>query len=79
MQRTVTRLLPVFLWVLLGCGAAFPAFGQGCAMCKTSAASQSSQATQALNRGILFLLAPPVTIMSVILVFAFRCRNSPRP
>ena len=78
MPRKMKSLIPVILWVLLFFCAASPAFAQGCAMCKTAAASQSDQATQALNRGILLLLAPPVTIMSVILVFTFRRCNSPR-
>ena len=79
MLRRIKSLIPVLLWVVLCFCAASPTFAQGCAMCKTAAASQSDQATQALNRGILLLLVPPVTIMSGILVFAFRCRNLPRP
>ncbi len=55
-----------------------PFFAQGCAMCKAAAGAQSSQAIAALNRGILFLLIPPVTIMTGILVWAFRRCNSPR-
>jgi len=49
-----------------------------CAMCKTVASAQSRQAMASLNYGILFLLVPPVAIMSGLLLFAFRCRNSPR-
>jgi hypothetical protein len=52
---------------------------QGCAMCKTVAAAQSKQAAASLNWGILLLLLPPVTIMSGLLLFAFRCRNTPLP
>ena len=52
---------------------------QGCAMCKTAAAAQSKEAMAALNWGILLLLVPPVAIMSGLLLFAFRCRNAPRP
>ena len=52
---------------------------QGCAMCKTVAAAQSKEAATSLNWGILLLLVPPVTIMSSILLFAFRCRNAPLP
>ena len=50
---------------------------QGCSMCNTVASAQSGNATRALNHAILFLLIPPVTIMSTILVLAFRYRNSP--
>jgi hypothetical protein len=52
---------------------------QGCAMCKTVAAAQSKEAATSLNWGILLLLVPPVTIMSSLLLFAFRCRNAPLP
>lgn len=52
---------------------------QGCAMCKTVAAAQSKAAAASLNWGILLLLVPPVTIMSSLLLFAFRYRNAPRP
>jgi len=52
---------------------------QGCAMCKTVAAAQSKEAAASLNWGILLLLVPPVAIMSSLLLFAFRCRNAPRP
>jgi len=52
---------------------------QGCAMCKTVAAAQSKEAATSLNWGILLLLVPPVAIMSSLLLFAFRCRNAPRP
>lgn len=52
---------------------------QGCAMCKTTAAAQSSQAIAALNLGILVLLIPPVAIMSGLFLFAFRRRNVLRP
>jgi len=48
-------------------------------MCKTVAAAQSKEAATSLNWGILLLLVPPVTIMSSILLFAFRCRNAPLP
>jgi hypothetical protein len=71
-------------WRILAVLALVPLAGvpellaQGCAMCKTVAAGQSSEAAAALNLGILFLLVPPVAIMSGLLLFAFRCRN-PRP
>ena len=67
----------VCIVALIGCSLESPIFAQGCAMCKAAAGAQSSQAIAALNRGILFLLVPPVTIMAGILVWAFRCRNSP--
>jgi hypothetical protein len=54
-----------------------PILAQGCSMCNTVASAQSENAGRALNEAILFLLIPPVTIMSAILVLAFRYRNSP--
>jgi hypothetical protein len=73
-------------WCILAVGAlafllsrAPELLAQGCAMCKTVAASQSKEAATSLNWGILLLLVPPVTIMSSLLLFAFRCRNAPLP
>jgi hypothetical protein len=48
-------------------------------MCKAVASAQSKDAMRSLNWGILLLLVPPVTIMSSLLLFAFRCRNAPLP
>ena len=47
-------------------------FAQACSMCQSTAAAQSELGIQALNRAIIFLLAPPVGIMSTILIYAFR-------
>lgn len=47
-------------------------FAQACSMCQSAAAAQSELGIQALNRAIIFLLAPPVGIMSTILIYAFR-------
>ena len=72
-------------WRILAAALAFvlartPEFlAQGCAMCKTVAAAQSKEAATSLNWGILLLLVPPVTIMSGLLLFTFRCRNAPLP
>ena len=73
-------------WCILAAGAlafvlakAPELLAQGCAMCKTVAAAQSKEAAASLNWGILLLLVPPVTIMSGLLLFAFRCRNAPLP
>ena len=63
-------------FILLFCILPLPLLAQGCSMCKTAAAAQSAQAAKSLNQAIIVLLTPPVTIMSGILVFAFRCRNS---
>lgn len=72
-------------WRILAAALAFvlarapELLAQGCAMCKTVASAQSKEAAASLNWGILLLLVPPVTIMSGLLLFAFRCRNAPLP
>jgi hypothetical protein len=73
-------------WCILTAGALAFALGnapellaQGCAMCKTVAAAQSKEAAASLNWGIVLLLVPPVTIMTSLLLFAFRCRNASLP
>jgi len=71
--------LPAFVTLASVLGNVPELLAQGCAMCKTVAAAQSKEAAASLNWGILLLLVPPVTIMSSLLVFAFRCRNVPRP
>jgi len=80
------KYIPVKQWCVLAPGAmafalskAPELLAQGCAMCKTVAAAQSKEAAASLNLGILLLLVPPVTIMSSLLLFAFRCRNAPPP
>lgn len=63
-----------FLLVLL---AAFslPAFGQGCALCYTQAASAGSRLVQALRSGILVLIFPPMAICIGLTVMSYRKRN----
>jgi len=58
-------LLMVALW-------AAPAFGQGCAMCYSSAAGTTKDGQKAINRGILVLLVPPVGFMTVGVGLAYK-------
>jgi hypothetical protein len=58
-------LLLVALW-------AAPAFGQGCAMCYSSAAGTTKDGQKAINRGILVLLVPPVGFMTVGVGLAYK-------
>jgi hypothetical protein len=81
-RRKSTMVVPFALFFLMTVAGvlsygAISVFGQGCSMCNTVATAQSGNAARALNHAILFLLIPPVTIMSAILVLAFRYRNSP--
>jgi len=46
------------LWVL-------PAFGQDCAMCYSSAKGTSKEGQNAISRGVLVLLLPPVGFMTL--------------
>jgi len=55
--------------------ASLPAFGQGCALCYTQAASSGARMIHALRDGILILVLPP-TLMSVGVAFvAYRRRD----
>jgi hypothetical protein len=42
-----------------------PAFGQGCAMCYSSAAGSTKEGQLAISRGVLVLLVPPVGLMTL--------------
>jgi hypothetical protein len=51
---------------------AAPAFGQGCAMCYSSASAASKDGLRAINKAVLVLLGPTVGFMAVGMVLAFR-------
>ncbi len=65
------------LALLLALSAA-PAFGQGCAMCYTSAKGASDGGQNALSRAVLTLLIPPVGMMAVLVGVAFRYHRNGR-
>ena len=51
------------------------AWAQGCAMCYNSAAAGSTSSIQALQRGIVVLLIPPLAMFLGIFALAFHRRN----
>lgn len=60
--------------ILLAATAA-PAFGQGCAMCYSSAAGAGHDSQIALNRAVLVLLVPAVTMLVGFVGMAFVYRR----
>jgi hypothetical protein len=50
----------------------WPALGQGCVMCYSTAAAASKDGQRAINRAILVLLIPPLGFMTAGVGFAFR-------
>lgn len=63
--RLALILLPLLLW-------AGPAFGQGCAMCYSSAKAGTKDGLRAINKAVVVLLVPPLGVMTVGLGLAFR-------
>ena len=53
------------------------ALAQGCSMCKTSLADQSSTVVGALQSGIIVLMVPPLAIMGAILYRVFGQEDRP--
>ena len=56
-RRLATLALLLALW-------AAPAFGQGCAMCYTSAEGASKQGQLALSRAVMILMVPTLGLMA---------------
>jgi hypothetical protein len=63
------RMATVALFLLLG---AAPAFGQGCAMCYSTARAATEGGQRAISRGVLIMLLPPVGFMTLGMGLAFR-------
>jgi hypothetical protein len=66
--RLATLALLVALWTA-------PAFGQGCAMCYSSAAGAGEKSQMALDRAVLVLLVPAVTMLAGFVGMAFVYRR----
>ncbi len=58
MLRMTTLVVFLLLWVS-------PAFSQGCAMCYSNAKGTSKEGQNAISRGVLVLLLPPVAFMTL--------------
>jgi hypothetical protein len=56
--RLATFAVLLLLW-------AAPAFSQGCAMCYSNATGTTKEGQNAISRGVLVLLLPPVGFMIV--------------
>jgi hypothetical protein len=52
--------------------SAAPAFSQGCAMCRNSAAATSKEGQRAISKGVLMLVLPPAGFMTLGVALAFR-------
>ena len=61
----------VVLAALLMLSAA-PAFAQACAMCYSTAKATSKEGQRAITRGVIILVIPPLSVMTVGVGLAFR-------
>jgi hypothetical protein len=52
--------------------SAAPAFGQSCSMCYSTAKATSKEGQRAISRGVVVLLIPPLSVMSLGIALAFR-------
>jgi len=51
---------------------AMPGFAQGCAMCYANATGATKDGQKAISRGVIVLLIPPLSFMSLGVGLAFR-------
>ena len=65
------RLTTVVLTALLMLSAA-PAFAQACAMCYSTAKATSKEGQRAITRGVIILVIPPLSVMTLGVGLAFR-------
>jgi hypothetical protein len=63
--RLAMCALALLLW-------AAPAVGQGCAMCYSTARAATEGGQRAISRGVLIMLIPPISFMTVGMGLAFR-------
>jgi hypothetical protein len=74
---TAFRLLLTAFCLLLAAYCLLPSvlYGQGCAMCYTSASAARSTAKAALANGTLILLVPPMVFFALITVVVYKYRD----
>ena len=65
------RLRFAILALLLAISSA-PAFSQGCAMCSSTAKATSKDGIRAIGKGVVVLLVPTLTFMTLGVWVAFR-------
>ena len=65
------RLRCAILFLFVGLWAS-PAFSQACAMCYSTAQATSKDGRKAISKGVLVLLAPPLSVMTVGVWMAMR-------
>ena len=63
--RTATLAAFFFLW-------AAPAFSQACSMCYSTAKATSKDGQRAISKGVVVLLLPPLSFMTLGVWAAFR-------
>jgi hypothetical protein len=68
MRKAASTILLAFALGLFS----VPAFAQGCAMCYSTARATPRDGQLAINRGILIMLFPPLTAMTIGVGAAFR-------
>ncbi len=64
-SRAAILALSLLLWIT-------PAFGQACSMCYSTAKATSKDGQRAISRGVVVLLLPPLTFMTLGVWVAFR-------
>ncbi len=65
------KFTTVVLAALLMLSAA-PAFAQACAMCYSTAKATSKEGQRAITRGVIILVIPPLSVMTLGVGLAFR-------
>jgi hypothetical protein len=65
----------LILLLLVGMACAQPAYSQGCALCHTQAASETSRFIAALKEGIWILILPSFFVCSALASMAYRRRD----